>query len=141
MSPPDVASSALRKQDVRAFATFERSCRFPGILEPQDPNKPIGEEYACDTDRRDPVLSPIVADLHGMPPSLLITSTRDLLLSDTARFHRALLAAGVDSQLVVYEALPHAFWYHFELPETAEVLHLMAHFFEAKVGPPSTGSP
>ena len=107
---------------------------FPGILAPQDPNKRIGDEYARDTDRRDPVLSPIFADLRGMPPTLLVTSTRDLLLSDTARFHRALLAANVDSQLVVYEALPHAFWYHFELPETTEALHLMSHFFETKVG-------
>ncbi len=107
---------------------------FPGILQPQEPNKPIGDEYARDTNRRDPVLSPIFADLHGMPCTLLVTSTRDLLLSDTARFHRALLAANVDSQLVVYEALPHAFWYHFELPETTEALALMSHFFETKLG-------
>ena len=41
------------------------------------------------TDRKDPVLSPIFADLRGMPPTLLVTSTRDILLSDTAMFHRA----------------------------------------------------
>jgi epsilon-lactone hydrolase len=65
---------------------------------------------------------------------LLVTSTRDLLLSDTAMFHRALLGAGVDARLVVFEALPHAFWYHFQLPETKEALQLMAKFFEEKVG-------
>ena len=68
------------------------------------------------------------------PASLLVTSTRDLLLSDTAIFHRALLRAGDDSQLVVFEALPHAFWYHFQLPETREALELMAKFFDEKVG-------
>jgi len=107
---------------------------FPGGLKPQDPNHRIGDEYARDTDRKDPVLSPLYADLHGMPPTLLVTSTRDLLLSDTAIFHRALLRANVDSQLVVFEALPHAFWYHFQLPETTEALHLMANFFENRVG-------
>jgi acetyl esterase/lipase len=85
------------------------------------------------TDRKDPVLSPMFADLHGMPPSLLVTSTRDLLLSDTATFHRALLAAGDDTQLVVFEALPHAFWYHFQLPETKEAIELMAKFFDQKL--------
>ncbi len=85
------------------------------------------------TDRKDPVLSPLFADLRDMPPSLLVTSTRDLLLSDTAIFHRALLRAGNDSQLVVFEALPHAFWYHFQLPETTEALRLMAKFFDEKV--------
>ena len=73
------------------------------------------------------------ADLHGMPPTLLVTSTRDLLLSDTALFHRALLSAGDDAQLVVFEALPHAFWYHFQLPETKEALELMAKFFDKQL--------
>ena len=96
---------------------------FPGNLKPQDPSAPTGEEYARSTNRKDPVLSPIFANLRGMPPSLLITSTRDLLLSDTALFHRALLHAGNNTQLVVFEALPHAFWYHFQLPETTEALN------------------
>jgi len=107
---------------------------FPGALQPQDPHRPVGDEYAANTDRKDPVLSPIFADLKGMPPSLLVSSTRDLLLSDTALFHRALLRAGDEAQLVVFEALPHAFWYHFELPETQEALGIMAKFFNEKVG-------
>ncbi|MGB7845658.1 MAG: alpha/beta hydrolase [Candidatus Acidiferrum sp.] len=107
---------------------------FPGDLSPLEGNKPLSNEYAPGTDPRDPVLSPIYADLHGMPPTLLVTSTRDLLLSHTTIFHRALLHAGDDAQLVVYEALPHAFWYHFQLPETQEALKLMAKFFDEKVG-------
>jgi monoterpene epsilon-lactone hydrolase len=105
-----------------------------GRMEPRDPKRPLVDAYAGNTDRQDPVLSPLFADLKGWPPSLLVTSTRDLLLSDTAMFHRALLRAGDDAQLVVYEALPHAFWYHYQLPETREALGLMAKFFEDKVG-------
>jgi monoterpene epsilon-lactone hydrolase len=107
---------------------------LPGELQPTDPNHPHASEYAGKTDRRDPILSPLFADLHGMPPSLLVTSTRDLLLSSTTIFHRALLHADNDSQLVVFEALPHAFWYHFQLPETKEALELMAKFFDDKLG-------
>ncbi len=107
---------------------------LPGQLQPQDTNHPPEDAYSGNTDRRDPVLSPLFADLTGMPPSLLVTSTRDLLLSDTTIFHRALLRAGVDAQLVVFEALPHAFWYQFQLPETKEALELMAKFFDEKVG-------
>src|SRR5271157_3067868 len=107
---------------------------LPGELSPQDPNKPMTQEYAPQTDPRDPVLSPIFADLHGMPPTLLVTSTREILLSNTSIFHRALLHAGVDAQLVVYEAMPHAFWYHFQLPETRETLDSMAKFFDQKLG-------
>jgi acetyl esterase/lipase len=106
---------------------------FPGQLQPVDPQHLPDNEYVGKTDRKDPVLSPLFADLHSWPPSLLVTSTRDLLLSDTAIFHRALLGAVDDSQLVVFEALPHAFWYHFQLPETREALELMAKFFDQKV--------
>src|SRR5579862_2198136 len=107
---------------------------FPGTLQPTDPNHPHDDPYVGKTNRRDPVLSPLFADLHGMPPSLSVTSTRDILLSSTTVFHRALLGAGDDAQLVVFEALPHAFWYHFQLPETKEALELMAKFLNEKVG-------
>jgi epsilon-lactone hydrolase len=106
---------------------------FPGALQPTDANHPHDDEYVGKTDRRNPVLSALFADLRGMPPSLLVTSTRDILLSSTTIFHRALLREGNDAQLIVFEALPHAFWYHFELPETKEALEMMANFFDAKV--------
>jgi epsilon-lactone hydrolase len=106
---------------------------LPGRLEPMDPKRAPDDPYPGATDRRDPVLSPLFADLKGMPPSLLVTGTRDSLLSDTAMFHLALLRAGNDAQLVVFEAMPHAFWYHFQLPETKECLELMAKFFDQKL--------
>jgi acetyl esterase/lipase len=106
---------------------------FSGDLAPQNSDRPHDESYVGKTDPKDPVLSPLFADLHGFPPCLLVTSTRDLLLSNTSIFHRALLRAGVNAQLVVFEALPHAFWYHFQLPETKEALPIMANFFNERL--------
>jgi acetyl esterase/lipase len=125
-----VLTDYSRPSDSRQIFTLNG---FPGRLQPQDPNRSTGGEYARATDPKEPVLSQLFADLKGMPPSLLVTSTRDLLLSDTALFHRALLRAGDDAQLLVFEALPHAFWYHFELPETKEALDLMSRFFDEKL--------
>jgi monoterpene epsilon-lactone hydrolase len=107
---------------------------FPGSLEPTDPNHPPADAYVGSTNPKDPVLSPFFADPKNWPPSLFVTSTRDLLLSDTAMFHLSLLRAGNDTQLVVFEALPHAFWYQFHLPETKQCLEIMANFFEDKLG-------
>src|SRR5580658_38943 len=76
---------------------------LPGALQPTFPDHLPDDAYVGKTDRQDPVLSPLFADLHDMPPSLLVTSTRDILLSDTATLHRALLRAGDDAQLVVFE--------------------------------------
>jgi len=107
---------------------------LPGMMHPSDPREGHDPDYVAKTDLRDPVLSPLFADLSGFPPSLLVTGTRDMLLSDTSTFHRALLRAGVAAQLVVFDAMPHAFWYHFQLPETTECLNLMAKFFDEKLG-------
>lgn len=119
-----------RPSDSRQLFTLDG---FPGLLQPIDAKRLADDPYPGTTDRKNPVLSPLFADLKGMPPTLLVTSTRDLLLSDTAMFHRALIGAGNDAQLVVFEALPHAFWYHFQLPETKECLELMAKFFDQKL--------
>jgi len=88
------------------------------------------DDYIGSTDTRDPVLSPLYADLKGMPPTLFLTSTRDLLLSGTVLLHKAYLHAGVPAELVVWDGLPHAFWNEFKMPESIEAHHLMADFFE-----------
>lgn len=86
------------------------------------------DPYVGATDRKDPVLSPIYADLKGMPPSLFVTSERDVLLSGTSDLHRAFLRAGDDARLMVFDGLPHAFWYDPELPESIEANRAMAKF-------------
>jgi acetyl esterase/lipase len=91
-------------------------------------------EYVTTTDPKDAVLSPIYSDLHGLPPTLFITSGRDLLLSGTINLHRAYLNAGVDARLVVFDALPHAFWHDPRLPEAQEANHMMADFFVKQLG-------
>lgn len=101
---------------------------FSGHLDPPAPGA-HDSEYAGGADLRDPVLSPIYSDLRGLPPTLFVTSTRDLLLSGTVNLHRAYLEAGVDGRLVVFDALTHAFWYDPKLPEAIEANHLMADFF------------
>ncbi len=105
-----------------------------GSIAPRRADELHDQPYAGKTDPKDPSLSPIFADLHGFPPTQLVTGTRDMLLSNTSLFHLALLRAGVDARLLVYEAMPHAFWYHFGFPETTECLELMAKFFDENVG-------
>lgn len=65
--------------------------------------------YAGTANLRDPFVSPLFGDFTGgwWPPTLLSSGTRDLLLSDTVRMHRALRRAGVAAELHVTEAGPH----------------------------------
>jgi acetyl esterase/lipase len=90
--------------------------------------------YAGATGVDDPLVSPIFGDFGGFPPTILTTGTRDLLLSDTVRVHRALRAAGAISQLEVYEAMSHAeYIYAYDSPESATAFGEIARFFDAHV--------
>lgn len=86
-------------------------------------------EYCAGTERTDPLLSPSHGDLSGLPPMLLMTSTRDQLLSHTVLADLALRRAGVDVDLRVYEGMAHAFWAWIECPETDVALAAQADFF------------
>ena len=103
-----------------------------GHLDPptREPDRP---DYVGSTDPRDPVLSPIYADLSGLPPALFVAGGRDYLLSGATNLHRAFLRAGVDARLVVFDGLPHAFWYDPSLPESLEATHLMAGFLRKEL--------
>jgi monoterpene epsilon-lactone hydrolase len=105
-----------------------------GYLEPPAPGVQWLSQYVGSANPKDPVLSPVYADLHGMPPALFVTSTRDLLLSDTTTLHRAFLRAGVEAQLVVFDGLNHAFWYNPNTPESREADSIMARFFDDHLG-------
>jgi len=61
------------------------------------------------TGRRDPDLSPLYANLAGLPPSIVSVGTLDHLLDDSLFLATRLSAAGVDTELAVYPDSPHGF--------------------------------
>jgi acetyl esterase len=58
-------------------------------------------------ERRDPDISPLYADLSGMPPALFSVGTADHLLDDTLFMAARWVAAGNDAELLVYPDTPH----------------------------------
>jgi epsilon-lactone hydrolase len=65
--------------------------------------------YAGGHDLADPYVSPLFGDFSkGFPPTFVQSGTRDLFLSNSVRIHRKLRNAGIDAELHVWEALPHA---------------------------------
>ena len=70
-----------------------------------------GELYRGDGDPLDPELSPVAADLSGLPPTYLQVGTHDLLLSDSETFADRARAAGVDVRMTRFEGM----WHDFQL--------------------------
>ncbi|QCO16616.1 alpha/beta hydrolase (plasmid) [Azospirillum brasilense] len=66
-------------------------------------------QYLGDATPDDPRAAPLLADLRGLPPLLLLAADLDCLRDDTLRLAERLAEAGVPHRLAVYDGLPHSF--------------------------------
>ena len=87
--------------------------------------------YAAGHDMKDPLISPVYGNMAGFPPAILISGTRDLLLSNTVRVHRKLRQAGVEAALHIFEGQSHAHYLRDDsAPETIEAFTEIGDFFD-----------
>ena len=90
--------------------------------------------YAKGTPFTDPMISPVLrTDWSGLPPTLITTGTRDMLLSDSARMAQALRRSGVDVQLNVWEGMWHVFEAYPGIPEAEQSLEEIADYIAAQI--------
>jgi monoterpene epsilon-lactone hydrolase len=69
----------------------------------------ILDDYIKNHDPRHPLLSPLYADLSGLPPLLIHVGDHEILLDDAVRFGDKAVAAGVEAQTVVWPEMFHVF--------------------------------
>jgi monoterpene epsilon-lactone hydrolase len=69
----------------------------------------IVEDYITDHDPRHPLISPLYADLSGLPPMLIHVGGHETLLDDAVRFGNCAVAAGVEAKTVVWPHMFHVF--------------------------------
>lgn len=82
-----------------------------------------------DMDRADPRVSPLFADLTGLPPTLVQVGSKDLLLDDARRFKQQAEMAQVDVSFKLYTGM----WHNFQMfnawfDEAKQALADMAEF-------------
>lgn len=93
--------------------------------------RPAALQYAQGMNLKDPRLSPVYGSFEGFPPTLLLSGTRDLFLSNTIRVDRKLRDAGARSELIVYEGQSHGLYLSgLEYAETHTALKDIADFWD-----------
>ncbi len=92
--------------------------------------------YLGDTDPRNPLASPLYADLSGLPPLLIHVGADEVLRDDSTRLAERARAAGVSVQLKIWPVVPHAWQLAPHLiPEARQSLRESAAFLRARVAP------
>jgi epsilon-lactone hydrolase len=65
--------------------------------------------YLGATDPKNPLASPLYADLTGLPPIRVHVGDDEVLLDDSLRFVECAVTAGVDAKLDLWMGMPHGF--------------------------------
>ena len=85
---------------------------------------PLASAYVPEDLRGHPYVSPLAGDLSGLPPTLALVGSSEILLDDTLRL--ASLGQQVEAQ--VWHDMPHVFPIMHVLPEAAEAIEGIAAF-------------
>jgi len=85
-------------------------------------------------DPRDPLASPLYADLRGLPPLLIHVGADETLRDDATEFAARARAAGVAVDLTVWPVVPHVWQlFHRFVPEGRQSLDRAAGFLQASM--------
>lgn len=91
--------------------------------------------YIGDRDPTEPLISPVYAELAGLPPLLIQVGDHELLLDDARRLAERGRAAGVDVTLEIWPEMWHV-WHGFaaELPEAQAAIDSIGAYVRGWVG-------
>ena len=78
-------------------------------------------------DPKDPIISPLLGDLHEMPPSLIFAGGHEVLLDDAKELHKKLQSSGCKSRLSVAPNRWHSYMLY-NLNENREDYNILNHF-------------
>lgn len=84
--------------------------------------------YLPGGDVRDPYVSPLCGNVSGLPPSLLVVGSSEILLDDSTRF----ASRADDAELLVWHDMPHIFPILDRLDEAVAAVEAMARFIRAR---------
>ena len=102
-----------------------------------DPNDlwHVARHYCDDTERTDPLVSPVFADASGMPPTLIQVGDDEILLSDSERFAENMRASGGQVDVDVWPGMWHV-WQMFIglMPESRRAVEKLGRFIGVSLG-------
>jgi acetyl esterase/lipase len=89
----------------------------------------VVRHYCPDEDLRNPMLSPVFANVAGLPPTLVHVGDDEILLSDATRFADKLRGAGIEVELEIFPDMWHVFQLFVgKMPESGAAVQMIGRF-------------
>ena len=120
---PSASTSASPSASPSASLNAGRDAMFDPLQLPH-----LGAAYLAGADPTQPLASPLLGDLAGLPPLLLHVGERELLRDDSIRLAQKAREAGVMVELQVFPVVPHVWQMIRQLPEARRSLRAAAQF-------------
>lgn len=94
----------------------------------------FGPAYSGKNDPALPLISPLFADLHGLPATLIQVGSDEILLDDSTRLEEKMKSAGVNVDLQIWEGMWHVFqsfapWF----PEARHAVNRIGRFIRTQI--------
>ena len=94
----------------------------------------VAEQYCQPHQVRFPQVSPVFADVEGLPPMYIQVGDDEILLSDSERLADLCVAAGVDVQLEVWPEMWHVFQlFTKKMPESRRAIEKLGEYIQARL--------
>ena len=101
----------------------------------------VADNYCGEgVDLRDPLVSPVFANVAGLPPTFIQVGDDEILLSDSTRLAENMQAAGLDVEIEVWPEMWHVFQLFIgKMPESRRAIRRIGAYLQARMQP-STAS-
>ena len=87
-------------------------------------------------DLRNPLISPVFANVAGLPPTLIQVGDDEILLSDSTRFAEKMKAAGLDIEIEIWPGMWHVFQLFVgKMPESRRAIKRIGAYIKARSQP------
>ena len=113
-------------ESMSSRAEVDIECNRAGLLD-------MAGTYLHGADPTQPLASPVLADLTGLPPLLCLVGGNEVLLDDSVRLVRHAGVAGIDATLAITAGMQHVFpiWAG-RFPEADAAIGLIGHWVRAR---------
>jgi acetyl esterase/lipase len=109
--------------------------RFKDPLLPPRAVKFYNRSYVKHNDPRNPLISPVYGDWHGLSPLLLHAGEDEILREDSVRIAGLARSAGMEVQLEIFPRMWHVWQLFLELPQAIQSLDSIVAFLVAHYEP------